>query len=136
MSQLGHSKSQCYLLPCDNKPNIPQKKKLEGNVAVICPDYRSENVENYLPLNTELQSATADASGVNRDGKLSFEIATVCGKKCKMLRDTGFNTVAVNGSLIPKESLTGRSVNVRTFCCANRTFAIRLFYRPCRSMCT
>ena len=39
-----------------------------------------------------------------------------------MLRDTGCNTVAVNRSLIPKESLTGRSVNVRTFCCANRTF--------------
>ena len=111
---LNHS-AICY-------PNIPQNKKLEGNVAVICPDNQSENVENYLPLNTELHCAMVDASGVNRDGKLSFEIATVCGNKCKMLRDTGCNTVAVNRSLIPKESLAGRSVNVRTFCCANRTF--------------
>ena len=89
---------------------------------MICPDNHSKNVENYLPLNTDLHYARADASGVNRDSKLSFEIATVCGNKCKMLCDTGGNTVAVNRSLIPLGSLTGRSVNVRTFCCANRTF--------------
>ena len=59
---------------------------------------------------------------VHRDGTLVVESAMLNGNINNLSHDTGCNMVAVKRSLIPDGPYTDRSVQVRTFCCANKIF--------------
>ncbi|GFS08421.1 Gypsy retrotransposon integrase-like protein 1, partial [Elysia marginata] len=108
----GHYRSQCTDLNRGKSPNYGNKQ-LNGSVAAVT---------DYMPLSNDLSCALIGVSGFNRNGNLTFEPATVNGHDCSLLRDSGCDTVAVAHSLVSSESLTGRTVRVRTFCCEERVF--------------
>ncbi|GFS08340.1 reverse transcriptase [Elysia marginata] len=77
--------------------------------------------EAHVVCSQQYNCCIADAN-FNRDGQLRIETASLFGRKCSLLRDTGCNTVGVRRSLVPASSITGRCIKVNTFCCKNKTF--------------
>ena len=95
----GHFKNRC--------PHLKGERKswhAAANAATI----------DYVPVENQPQCAIG-INDYNRNGTLSFHEASLNGRKCKLLLDSGCDTVGVRQCLISPDSLTGRCVNVRTF---------------------